>query len=382
MSSSNNTNEETLENIHVPMSAIQLNRSDGMKHDLSSMINRSGSHGISNIVSNAQQELSNIKDNSDFHEEKHGTISINRSDGKGHDIQSVLKSQNEKDTTNKSSWKNFSPKISFSRSLSTGSSNSTISELSKENSIFLHPKSVRIAHMSDTFNHLKPSGKKEFMPFGEILVHSGNFTCKGTEEEFQQFDSWLASMKDYYHYRIVCLGHKDVGRFGTDWDTYKSLLPSATHVLCNEEANILGIRFYGCPWHWGYKFNYVIKPSVSSAINTRYNDIPENIDILITHGPAYGRLDRTFDGEHVGSRELMDALRKAKPLVHLHGHLSEGRGIFPHFGHLPLTLNSAMCDKSRKIMYACPQVIKSIQISNSNQVANNSSWDFNIDSLI
>lgn len=76
---------------------------------------------------------------------------------------------------------------------------------------------------------------------GDILVHSGNFTVGGTDEEFANFDNWLASVKNIYHYRVVCLGHRDVRRFGTEWDTFRALLPNATHVLCYEEASILGI---------------------------------------------------------------------------------------------------------------------------------------------
>ena len=46
---------------------------------------------------------------------------------------------------------------------------------------------------------------------------------------------------------------------GNDWDRLRALLPNATHVLCHSEAVILGIRIYGCPWHWGYNANYTLK---------------------------------------------------------------------------------------------------------------------------
>lgn len=85
--------------------------------------------------------------------------------------------------------------------------------------------------------------------------------------------------------------------------------------------------------------------------------------MLVTHGPAFERLDRVLayvnqDGslqhqhqqqkaayaaapllrreEHWGSRELADNIRRARPALHLHGHIKDARGILPAFGHQPL----------------------------------------------
>jgi hypothetical protein len=77
-----------------------------------------------------------------------------------------------------------------------------------QNEFFM--KTVRIVHMSDTHNLLRATDRSRFLPSGNILVHTGNFTCFGKEEEFLQFNSWLESVADIYHYRVVILGHKDV----------------------------------------------------------------------------------------------------------------------------------------------------------------------------
>jgi Icc-related predicted phosphoesterase len=46
----------------------------------------------------------------------------------------------------------------------------------------------------------------------------------------------------------------------------------------------------------------------------------EKPTILVTHAPAYGVLDRSYDGEHVGSRALGALLHRRPVLVHIHGH--------------------------------------------------------------
>jgi len=54
----------------------------------------------------------------------------------------------------------------------------------------------------------------------------------------------------------------------------------------------------------------------------------EGAQVLASHGPAYGILDRSlFGGLHVGSKALFDAIEKARPSVVLSGHIHEARGI-------------------------------------------------------
>jgi Icc-related predicted phosphoesterase len=47
----------------------------------------------------------------------------------------------------------------------------------------------------------------------------------------------------------------------------------------------------------------------------------EKPTILVTHAPAFGVLDRSFGGEHVGSRALGALFHRRPVLVHIHGHI-------------------------------------------------------------
>lgn len=64
------------------------------------------------------------------------------------------------------------------------------------------------------------------------------------------------------------------------------------------------------------------------AVARRYWDqIPANLDVLITHGPPYGILDQTAPNEaHLGCEELLHAVEQKKPRVHLFGHIHGGAG--------------------------------------------------------
>src|SRR5690606_32317587 len=54
--------------------------------------------------------------------------------------------------------------------------------------------------------------------------------------------------------------------------------------------------------------------------------IPDDTDVLVTHGPPHGILDRTYDHEPVGCEQLRIALGRVRPRVHVFGHIHEGYG--------------------------------------------------------
>lgn len=78
------------------------------------------------------------------------------------------------------------------------------------------------------------------------------------------------------------------------------------------------------------------KPSVSlsDATNIASRPVPAYtsdegpIDLLITHGPPYARLDKTDRGKLVGCPHLLLAAMNSRPLLHCFGHIHEGWGTF------------------------------------------------------
>jgi len=355
---------------------IQISRSDGRIHDLNKVFRNPAT---SEIVS--QSSRTPIKKDD---EEDHGRISITRSDGVTHDIIKVFTKYASDSAGETMKLKNRSPsmgkiELPFSSTLSS----SNIRPVSQPNptaEVPYYMKSVRIIHMSDTHNFLSKTARNGFLPNGHILVHSGNFSSKGTDEEFAQFNDWLGEVAGHYHYRIVCLGNRDVKVYGNDWDAMKKLLPNATHVLCHSEATVLGIKFYAAPWHWGHKKNYAVRAGAPSTTTGRFDDVPFGVHVLVTHGPAFDRLDKTQNDEHWGSRELSETLRRVRPGVHLHGHVKDARGFLPAFGNFPLAVNSSMCDVNVTVMYAVPHVIRADQMM-LDSIRNVVDWSFAMDSF-
>ena len=55
--------------------------------------------------------------------------------------------------------------------------------------------------------------------------------------------------------------------------------------------------------------------------------IPANTDILITHGPPYGILDKNRVGFSAVCQSLKRAVKRIQPKLHVFGHIHEAGGM-------------------------------------------------------
>jgi hypothetical protein len=95
--------------------------------------------------------------------------------------------------------------------------------------------------------------------------------------------------------------------------------------LEDEEHAAMGLRIYGSPWtieFFDWAFNLP-----ENRIEKVWERIPAGIDVLVTHGPPYGRCDFTNKGQHAGCRHLLNHVQgRVRPLLHVFGHIHEGYG--------------------------------------------------------
>lgn len=85
-----------------------------------------------------------------------------------------------------------------------------------------------------------------------------------------------------------------------------------------------------CDWAFAYesyqdRFNKPdqVEDGVTSIAT---KPIPDDIDIVMTHGPPMGILDWCPQG-NLGCKNLLRAIRGVKPLMHCFGHIHESSGI-------------------------------------------------------
>ncbi len=108
-------------------------------------------------------------------------------------------------------------------------------------------------------------------------------------------------------------------------------------------VTIEGVAFYGSPWQpafLGWAFNL----DRGEALAAKWRAIPDDTDVLITHGPPAGIGDLCSNGDHAGCSDLLARVREVKPRYHLFGHIHEGYGVYPE-GETTF-VNASICTAS------------------------------------
>lgn len=97
------------------------------------------------------------------------------------------------------------------------------------------------------------------------------------------------------------------------------------HCIYLEDSGIeiFGIKIYGSPWVPIHSMGFNVERG--AALLDIWNKIPDDTDILVTHGPPLGFGDLTAARNHVGCCELLSTIReRVKPKFNIFGHVHEG----------------------------------------------------------
>ncbi|NQY36006.1 MAG: metallophosphoesterase [Alteromonadaceae bacterium] len=160
------------------------------------------------------------------------------------------------------------------------------------------------------------------IPYGDILIHAGDITMRGKLEELEDFNNWLGELP--HRYKIVIAGNHDWCFERRNAESRKIITNGI--YLEDDSIDIDGYKFYGSPWQPWF-FNWAFNLNRGKDIKAKWDLIPTNVDVLITHGPVYGVLDKVISGEHVGCEDLLRKVKQIKPSVHVCGHIHEGYGV-------------------------------------------------------
>lgn len=172
---------------------------------------------------------------------------------------------------------------------------------------------IDILHLSDTHSQHK---NLKSLPEADVIVHSGDFTFAGSEEEAYDFMNWFCNLP--YKHKIFIAGNHDMCMYGAD---HIDGLSRNVHYLYNNSVVIDGIKFYGIPMF--------MEDCMDGNLDVFINNIPDDTDVLITHMPPKGTCDLADYGkgpEHRGNATLAELLKKLHPTCHLFGHEHDAYG--------------------------------------------------------
>lgn len=177
---------------------------------------------------------------------------------------------------------------------------------------------MKIVCISDT--HTKH--KEVILPKGDLLIHAGDVSWVGSEPQLIDFFKWFDN-QDFKH-KIFIAGNHDL-MFERNPTQAQSLIPKSIIYLEESSVTIEGIKIYGTPIT-PYFFNWAFNRYPGQDIEQHTRKIPNDTDILISHGPPYGILDANAKGEHCGCPSLLSKVQEVKPKLLICGHIHEGYG--------------------------------------------------------
>jgi Icc-related predicted phosphoesterase len=203
---------------------------------------------------------------------------------------------------------------------------------------------------------------------GDLLIVAGDLTARDEPEQYLNFTEWLNNQS--YKQKIVIAGNHDnclqsgVTVFhnpslasqmipiygvdvkylcdsGTEFHYYDERFPEEDEGFLPSGKRTL--KIWGSPWTKTFEdmnpnckaFTFETEEELAS----KFSLIPDDVDILVTHGPPQGILDQVINGydreippnpykKSAGSKSLRRIMGRVKPKLWVMGHIHEGYGEF------------------------------------------------------
>lgn len=206
------------------------------------------------------------------------------------------------------------------------------------------------------FTKMIETGGVREINHADIIVFCGDMSSRGYEREIRGFLDWFD--KDLPSVpKIFIAGNHDFFFEDAHKDEIEELLsdyPNLTY-LNDSGCEIMGIKFWGSPvspWFHDWAFNRYRsrgENGLYQGIKAHWDAIPNDTDVIISHGPPRGILDRVNlpkpgENPHVGCDDLLEAIERVQPSVVAFGHIHEGYGT-EHIQHVTYVNASSLNDR-------------------------------------
>ena len=167
------------------------------------------------------------------------------------------------------------------------------------------------------------------VPPGDVIIHCGDITRKSNLAEVTDFVNWFAGL-DFQH-KILVAGNHDRFIRKRKPEFFELIKKHNIEYLENDLVRINGYSIFGSPFSLNYgglgAFTYYDSPDAERI----WNQIPENINILVTHAPPRGFRDYSrTEKKNAGCQVLRERVLSIKPQYHVFGHIHESYGVEPN----------------------------------------------------
>jgi Icc-related predicted phosphoesterase len=167
------------------------------------------------------------------------------------------------------------------------------------------------------------------IPAGDIFIFAGDMTHCRTARDVEDFNRFLGRLP--HEHKIVVGGNHD-HRLARNPERAKSLLSEGIY-LQDEQVVVSGLKIYGAPWQpiFNDRACDAFALPRGKTLRKKWDMIPPDLDILVTHTPPAGILDQDGPVCH-GCSDLTAAVFRLKPRYHIFGHVHSNHGMLKSNG--------------------------------------------------
>lgn len=162
------------------------------------------------------------------------------------------------------------------------------------------------------------------LPKGDVLIHAGDISMQGRPYEVLNFLNWFGRLR--FKHKIFIAGNHDFFFQEKSHEEIHSIIPKGVTYLNDSGCEVEGVRIWGSPIQPEFH-NWAFNRQRGEEIRKHWDMVPSGTDILITHGPMFGRHDLIYSGQRVGCEELAKVVDAIKPKLHVCGHIHEAYGL-------------------------------------------------------
>lgn len=185
---------------------------------------------------------------------------------------------------------------------------------------------MRLVCISDLHCHLPHVAHD--IPDGDVLLIAGDWFFFGRKDWWREqrfldteIAPWLSILSGRFANIVAIAGNHD-GLFETHPHLVSKNLPWT--YLQDSGCEINGLKIWGTPWtpsfcSWHFQADDRKQKIVADMI-------PDDTDIVLTHGPVQGILDVGSGFKRCGSKYMRERARQIKPILYVHGHIHNCHG--------------------------------------------------------
>lgn len=207
---------------------------------------------------------------------------------------------------------------------------------------------TRLVIISDTHERHRDMAP---LPEGDVLISCGDETLKGSLTALEDFCAWFKEQP--HKQKLFIFGNHSVGTETSGSKREASIQMvrgTGAHYLEDSGIEIDGLHYWGSPVQPRF-FDREWNRDRGADIAKHWDKIPDDTNVLITHGPPFDILDQAPRGfgefDNVGCQDLLARIKQLKQLrLNCFGHIHHAHGLIEQDG--VIFANAAICDERYK----------------------------------